>query len=169
MEDLKRAFSLFANAAYTGYAGQRHVEEISPQIIFLEGIRPDEGEFQRVFRSVGVKPPALVPQSATETIFLDEGFAPYREALVDRKVLIRASGSRMEHWAETIANTMSKTNPEMPALLRVGPGHVRERKSILARIGLFQESHFEKFLRRHGYELTVRFKGVLLENVFGRK
>lgn len=168
-QELLRSFSIFANAAYTAYAGLKHVEELSPQIALLEGTRPDDSEFQRAFRSVGVKPPTLIPTSTKEAIFLDEGFEPYELAMSDESPLNREESARMRHWTERILAIMEELSPEAPVLLRVAARHVDDSKSFLENLGLRRAATLPQLLRHSGYELNVLFKGVLLENVFGRK
>lgn len=169
-QELGKAFSTFANASYTVYAGMKYVEEISPEVIFLEGVRPDESDFQRVFRSVGVKPPILFPASSRKAVFLDEGFEPYKLALSGVNSLDKRRGERMRYWAERITATVAESADDSLVLLRIGVRHVGDRRPILDRLGFgFQDRALRKLLSDGGYDMRVIFRGVLLEDVFERK
>jgi hypothetical protein len=167
--ELLRSFSIFANAAYTSYAGSKYVEQLSPQLVLLEGVRPDDSEFQRVFRSVGVKPPALIPSSAEKAIFLDEEFEPYRLAANDEALLNGHEVARMRHWAEKIEAIIKEHSREVPLLLRVATRHVDQSKPFRWNLGLRRQVTLPQLLRNSGYELNILFKSVLLENVFRGK
>lgn len=98
LRTVQRSFRLIANAVYNAYSGQRQAESLSPEILFLQGMPFDPSELQQSFRFVGVRPPEVNPASVKETVFLDEGFEPYR-LLLEGKFDPNDAEGREEHWA----------------------------------------------------------------------
>ena len=122
IQTLRTTFSLIANAVYNAYTGQRHAESLVPEILFLQGIPFDPIELQQSFRYVGVRPPEISPPTVKRTVFLDEGFEPYKRLLdgkLDRKT---ADRGRERFWAERIKSELN--TGKGTALIRSGKEHL---------------------------------------------
>jgi len=167
---LRSSFILIANAVYNAYSGQRHAESIAPQILFLQGIPIEPTELQQAFRFVGVKPPDMCPPSVKTTIFLDEGFEPYKLMLAGRLRRSDAQSGREEHWAKTIESTLSK--PNAPALIRAGTEHIRETRDISERfiksVRRIETGKLPKILRKSGIRLEVIHQVSDVNLAFGK-
>ena len=168
---LQVCFRLIANAVYSAYSAQRHIESISPEILFLQGVPLDPSELQQAFRFVGVKPPDLSPPSVRKIVFLDEGFGPYRLLLdgeLDRDKIERG---REEHWAKLIESTLSSTTGT--ALLRAGSDLVDPPIStfatLLRRIYTGEKGKLRTILRKSRIEIQVVHRTADLNQVFGKR
>lgn len=128
---LRISFTFIANAVYNAYAGQRQVESIAPELLFCEGVPFDNMELQQAFRYVGVRPPEN-PSCVKRTIFLDEGFEPYRLLLEEKIKQGEVNVGREEHWVKVIENALA--NPTVTALMRARGTHLESHKSILRRL-----------------------------------
>jgi len=166
---LKESFYLVANAVYNAYSGQRHVESLAPEILFLQGIPFDPAELQQSFRFVGVRAPDVSPPSVRKTLFLDEGFEPYR-LMLEGKLRLAEMHGREEHWAELIERTLSHTG-EM-ALIRVGADHIDQTGSIVKRLTNVlrqgETGKLPRILRRKGIQIQVVSRTANVNKVFGR-
>ncbi len=167
-EVLTKAFLLFANAAYSAYVAQKYAADLAPDLVFMEGVAFDQERMRKVFRSAGVKPPDLVPSSAKQTIFLDEGYQPYKDALEGKGSAHLDSKDRMEHWIRQIDRHALRSDGKM--LLRASAKQIvpeadmfRVLKSILGAPNLAGT------LKKRGFEVEVLCKTVRLEDVFGKK
>lgn len=164
---LKESFFLVANAVYNAYNGQRHAESLAPEILFLQGIPFDPAELQQSFRFVGVRPPDVSPPSVRKTLFLDEGFEPYR-LMLEGKLRLSEMHGREEHWAELIESALSG---EL-ALIRVGVDHIGQTGSIgkgltnLLRQG--ETGKLPQLLREKGIQINVISRTADVNKVFGR-
>ena len=149
---LQRSFRLIANAVYNAYVGQRHAESLKPRTLFLQGVRFDESELQKSFRFVGVRPPEVSPSSVQKTIFLDEGYEPYkavlegsiRETAIDRK--------REEHWSEVIVENLNEGGKN---LIRTGLNHLEGRPALRQKLSLSKGGRLTSLLGKKGIELQV--------------
>ena len=120
-QTLRTGFRFIANAVYNAYTGQRRVESLVPDILFLQGIPFDLTELQQAFRFVGVKPPDPSPSSVKITAFLDEGFEPYIQLLAGKISSEQAQVGRESHWVRKIKDVLSGQTGK--ALMRVGSEH----------------------------------------------
>ena len=141
LQTLRSSFKFIANAVYNTYAGQRHAESLTPEILFLQGLPFDQTELQQAFRFVGVRPPDPSPVSVKKTYFLDEGFEPYKQFL-EGKTGEQPQKGREKHWAKIIESALS--NQTGNALMRVGSEHV--------------ESHIIRFIPKHTGQLDSLLK-----------
>jgi hypothetical protein len=171
LDTLRVCFKLIANAVYSAYSAQRHVESISPEILVLQGVPFDPAELQQAFRFVGVKPPDVRPSSARKTVFLDEGFEPYKLLLEGKLSRGEVERGREEHWAKLIEATLS--NAGGTALLRAGSDHVVPPESIFARLAkrIYQDEkgNLPAILRKNGIEIQVVHRTADLNQVFGKR
>ena len=141
LETLRSSFKFIANAVYNTYVGQRHAENLTPEILFLQGLPFDQTELQQAFRFVGVKPPDPNPLTVKKTYFLDEGFEPYR-LFFEGKTGEQPQKGREEHWGKIIEGALS--NQPKTALMRVGAEHL--------------ESGMIRFLPKHSGQLVSILK-----------
>ncbi len=130
LHTLQHSFRLVANAVYNAYSSQRQAESLSPETIFLQGVPFEPNELQQSFRFVGVRPPDINPPSVKNTLFLDEGFAPYGLLLHGKIQPKEAQNGREEHWARIIAANLGMGT----ALIRVGALHLNPPGSTVRRI-----------------------------------
>lgn len=168
---LRTNFFLIANAVYNAYSGQRHAESLAPQILFLQGIPFDLSELQQSFRFVGVRPPDVSPPSVKTTVFLDEGFEPYRLMLEGKKTANEADVGREEHWAHVIESTLS--NNDGTALIRAESRHVDLPASFLARFLAHlissKSGKLNLIIRRRGISLRIIHRIPDVNEVYGKK
>ena len=161
---LQSSFRLIANAVYNAYAGQRRVEAIQPQTLFLQGVPIDTGELQRSFRFVGVRPPEVSPPSVHKVIFLDEGFEAYKDILGGKKISTeKVDRGREEHWAGIILQNFDRDGKN---LLRVGLNHV-EPPGLLSNLAGSGEARLRKLLRNCNVELQIIDRIADVNQVFG--
>ena len=127
LSKMRASFSLIANAVYSAFSGQRHAEELAPDILFLQGIPFARTDLEQSFRFVGVRPPDLAPRSVKLTVFLDEDFEPYRRLLNGELTQEEAKADREENWAKVIEATL--TDNKGKALIHVGSEYVDQPTS----------------------------------------
>jgi hypothetical protein len=161
---LRSSFTLIANAVYNAYAGQRHAESVSPELLFLQGVPIEPTELQQAFRFVGVKPPDICPPSVKATVFLDEGFEPYKFLLEGRITPTDAQVGREEHWAHVIESAFSKSPAQ--ALIRAGVEHLTERKGISRRF--VKTGKLPVMLRKSGISLEIIHQVSDVNVAFGK-
>jgi hypothetical protein len=168
---LQTNFFLIANAVYNAYSGQRHAESLAPEILFLQGIPFDPLELQQSFRFVGVRPPDVSPPSVRTTVFLDEGFEPYRLMLEGTKAADEADVGREKHWAHVIESTLSNNNGI--SLIRADAKHVDQTASGLGRIFAdlltSKSGKLTQVLRRRRITLKVIHRLSNVNDVYGKK
>ena len=171
LRTLQTNFFLIANAVYNAYSGQRHTESLAPEILFLQGRPFDPSELHQSFRFVGVRPPDISPPSVKTTVFLDEGFEPYRLMLEGKKTADEADVGREEHWAHVIESTLS--NNDGIALIRADAKHVDQPASKLGRIFAdllkSKSGRLTQVLRRRRITLKVIHRLTNVNEVYGRK
>lgn len=171
LRTLRASFSLIANAVYNAYSGQRHAETLAPEILFLQGIPFDPSELQQSFRFVGVRPPEVSPPSVKETIFLDEGFEPYKLLLNQKLNHNVAQVGREQHWAQVISATLTATNGT--ALIRTGAEHLGQPADPFRRLASTvlgsETGKLPKSLRRMGILIEVVHRIADVNEVFGKK
>ncbi len=168
---LRASFKLIANAVYNAYAGQRHVESIAPEGLFLQGIPIEASELQQAFRFVGVRPPEVSFPSVRKMVFLDEGFEPYK-LLLDKKLNnAAAQHGREEHWAKLIATTMS--NIGGVALIRAGSIHLEPTSDIFGRVARMihrsEQGRLPAILQKTGIQIKITHRTADVNRVFGKR
>jgi hypothetical protein len=167
---LQTSFFLIADAVYCAYSGQRYAESLAPEILFLQGILFDPSELQQSFRFVGVRPPEVSPPTVRTTVFLDEGFEPYRLMLEGKKTVDEADVGREEHWAQVIESTLSKKSGK--ALIRAGTRHVDQAASPLARLFAdlipSRSGKLSRLLQRRGIAMKVVHRISAVNEVYGK-
>jgi hypothetical protein len=167
---LRASFRLIANAVYNAYIGQRHAETLTPEILFLQGIPFDPSELQQSFRFVGVRPPEVGPPSVRKTVFLDEGFEPYKLRLDGKLSDAAAQRGREEHWAELIVDTLAKTGGI--ALIRAGADRLEPAGSVFTRLAKItrrgEQGKLPKILRKAGIQTEVVYRTADVNRVFGK-
>jgi hypothetical protein len=161
---LLNSFRLIANAVYNAYAGQRHAESLEPSILFLQGLPFDPSELQKSFRFVGVRPPEVSPPSVRKTIFLDQGYEPYKAAL-EGKVADATDKGREEHWVEVILENMDQGGKN---LLRSGLNHIAPSSWILQRLKSSRNGRLPGLLKKNGVELKIIERIADVNQVFGK-
>jgi hypothetical protein len=162
---LQNSFRLIANAVYNAYAGQRHVEFLAPQTLFLQGVPFDPGELQKSFRFVGVRPPEVTPPGVQNTIFLDESYEPYTAFLQGKIVEKKLDEGRERHWAEIILKNL---DAHKKSLIRAGLNYIDPSTGLLARLGRPRHRQLPKLLRESGVELQVIDRIADVNRVFGK-
>lgn len=168
---LRASFRLIANAVYNAYTGQRHAESLAPEILFLQGIPFEQTELQQSFRFVGVKPPEVSPPSVKRTVFLDDGFEPYKLLLESKITAEEAERGREQHWAQIISSTL--LGESGTALIRAGRTHLDSPNSALRRIADTlhpqETGNLPNLLRkmRIGLKITERIADV--NQAFGKQ
>jgi len=171
LRTLRASFSLIANAVYNTYGGQRHAESLAPEILFLQGIPFDPSELQQSFRYVGVRPPEISPPTVRKTVFLDEGFEPYKLLLDGKLNSEKAQLGREEHWAKVIEATLTTTNGT--ALIRIGMQHIDQPsnpyKQLARMIRRRQTGILPKLLGRSGILIEVVHRIADVNEAFGKK
>jgi len=170
LSTLRACFSLITNAVYNAFSGQRHAEALAPDILLLQGIPFKQTELEQAFRFVGVKPPDVMPRSVKTTVFLDNGFEPYRHLLDGELTHEQANIGREEHWAGIIEDTLTKNAGK--ALIRAGAEHVDQPRSGLeAIITKFRASRTGRLrgrLQKKGITLKVSYRIENINEVFGK-
>jgi hypothetical protein len=170
-QTLRASFKLIANAVYNAYTAQRHAEALSPEVLFLQGIPFEPMKLQQSFRFVGVKPPEVSPPNVHETVFLDEGFEPYKLLLDGKLSDAEAQHGREEHWAELIEDTLSKT--EGKALIRARANHLEFPSGILARvpkmIHIGEQGKLSTILHNNGIQIKIIHRTADVNRVFGKR
>jgi hypothetical protein len=161
---IQASFRLIANAVYNAYTGQRHAEAVAPRTLFLQGVPFDEGELQKSFRFVGVKPPDVNPPSVKRTIYLDEGFEPYKAVLDEKITLQEADVGREEHWANVIQGNMDVNGKN---LIRAGSNHI-EPRGFLAKLEGSNAGKLAGLVGRYGICVSVIERVADVNRVFGR-
>ena len=159
---IQASFRLIANAVYNAYAGQRQAEALAPETLFLQGIPFQPDEMQRSFRVIGVKPPEVSPPSVRNTVFLDEGFEPYKAQLLGKSSEEEAEDERKEHWAEMILRNLGPTGRN---LIRAGSKHIDPPGGLLRS---FRSSNLSQLLRKGGVEVQVVDRIADVNVVFGK-
>jgi hypothetical protein len=169
LHTIQDSFRLIANAVYNAYLGQRHAESVSPELLFLQGVQFDLNELQQSFRSVGVKPPVIGPPSVKRTIFLDEGFDPYKPVLEGKVTAEGAQKGREEHWARTISAALDN---DATSLIRVGAEHLGFQRSALmkalSRIRQPTTGSLPRILHREGIEIRLVYSIPNVNDVYGK-
>jgi hypothetical protein len=144
---------------------------LAPEILFLQGIPFDPSELQQSFRFVGVRPPDVSPPSVKTTVFLDEGFEPYRIMLEGRKTVDETDVGREEHWAHVIESTLSSNDGI--ALIRAEAKHVDQTASRLGRVFAdllpSKSGRLTQMLRRRGIALKVIHRLSNVNEIYGKK
>jgi hypothetical protein len=162
---LYSSFRLIANAVYNAYAGQRHAEALEPRTLFLQGIHFDAADLQKSFRFVGVRPPEMSPRSVQSTVFLDEGFEPYK-AFLDGKISQReVEDGREEHWAEVILKNLDANGK---SLIRAGSSHVDPPTGLRSKLTRSRDGKLAKLLRRSMVDLQIIDSVADVNQVFGK-
>lgn len=171
LRTLRASFSLIANAVYNAFSGQRHAESLAPETLFLQGIPFDSKEFQQAFRFVGVRPPDVSPPSVKNTVFLDQGFEPYKLLLEGKIGLEEAQTGREEHWAEIIEATLSENNGT--ALIRAGAEHVDESgpplEKIISKLRRSKTGRLPRILQKRDIVIKVIHRVADVNEAFGKK
>jgi hypothetical protein len=161
---IRSSFRLIANAVYNAYAGQRQAEAVAPKTLFLQGIQIDASELEKPFRFVGVKPPEVSPPSAQRTVFLDEGFEPYKALLKGTITERQAGGGREEHWAEVIQSNLDANGKN---LIRAGSNHF-DARGLLGTIRGSRAGKLSGLLRKNDVDLQVVERIADVNRVFGK-
>lgn len=166
---MSESFRLIANSVYSAYSGQRHAESLAPEILFLEGTPVEPIELQQSFRFVGVRPPDVSPPSVKRTVFLDEGFEPYKLLLEGKISHEKAEKGREEHWARGIK---AELRDNETALIRAGAEHVISAKSpitkMLARIRRIETGRLPKLLEREAIAVRLVYQSLDVNEAFGK-
>jgi hypothetical protein len=169
MRTIRESFRLIANAVYNAYSGQRHAESLAPEVLFLQGVPFEPNDLQQSFRFVGVRPPDISPPSVKRTIFLDEGFEPYKLLLDGKMTSEKAQKGREEHWARIIRATLTNGGT---ALIRVGSEHVNLPKSAIMKtltgIRRSARGNLPKILQREGIAIEIIHSIPDVNEVYGR-
>ena len=160
---LTTSFKFMSNAIYNAYAGQRRAETLAPEILFLQGVPFDPTDLQQAFRFVGVRPPET-PTTVKRTIFLDEGFEPYR-LLIEGKDESKVNRGREEHWAARIESTL--TNEAGKALMRIGADHI-EASTLAQRLFLGDTGKILRLLQQKGIKAEVVERVADVNETFGK-
>jgi len=168
---IENSFRLIANAVYNAYSGQRHAESLAPEILFLQGVPFEANELQQSFRFVGVRPPDVSPPSVRRTVFLDEGFEPYK-LLLDGTISNKEAGKgREEHWAKNIEATLN-VNHGTP-LIRAGAEYVNPTASGLRRVlrgmGGANVGRLARILEENAITLQLIHRIADVNEVYGKK
>lgn len=174
-EEMKRtvqaSFRLFANAVYNAYSGQRHAQDLAPEILFLQGVPFDPNELQKSFRYVGVRPPELTPTTVKNVVFLDAGFEPYKLLLDGKTDSQSAQMGREEHWANVIKTTLEKDH--RPALLKVGKEHLEQSRNPIRhfakRVLKDETGKLPVMLLRDGIRIEIAYRIADVNETFARK
>ena len=162
---IQTSFRMIANAVYNAYAGQRGAESLAPRTIFLQGIPFQPDELQRSFRFVGVKPPDVSPPSVRSTVFLDEGFEPYKSLLLDKTTERQIQNGRDVHWAELILRNL---DPNGKNLIRAGSNRIDPRHGPLGMLRGGGGGKLTQLLRNGGVEVQVVERIADVNKVFGK-
>jgi len=169
LHTIQESFRLIANAVYDAYSGQRHAESLAPEVLFLQGVPFEPNELQQSFRFVGVRPPDISPPSVKRTIFLDEGFEPYKLLLEGTITPDKAQKGREEHWARRIKAALNNSGP---ALIRVGAEHVNSTKSVIVKslsgIRRSAPGKLPKILQREGIVIEIVHSIPDVNEVYGK-
>jgi hypothetical protein len=167
---LNASFKTIANAVYSAYSAQRHVESIAPETLFLQGIPFELNELQQSFRFVGVRPPDISPSTVKKTIFLDEGFERFKAVLEGKTTEREAEKGREEHWAKIIQNYLAMETGT--ALIRAGARHLDPPRmpvgTILSRLGVARVGKLPRLLLKSRVELRVIYRVADVNRVFGK-
>jgi hypothetical protein len=163
------SFRVIANAVYNAYNGQRHAESLAPEILFLEGVPFEPIELQQSFRFVGVRPPEISPPSVKRTVFLDEGFEPYKLLLEGKVSREKAQKGREELWAKSIKATLDDYGT---ALIRADAEHLIPPKSaimkMLAEIRRPATGRLPELLEREGLTVNVIYRNLDVNEAYGK-
>jgi len=163
------SFRLIANAVYNAYSGQRHAESLAPEVLFLQGVPFEPNDLQQSFRFVGVRPPDISPPSVKSTVFLDEGFEPYKSLLDGKLTSEKDLKGREEHWARIIRATLTSGGT---ALIRVGSEHVNLPKSAIMKtltgIRRSATGNLPKILQREGIAIEIIHSIPDVNEVYGK-
>jgi hypothetical protein len=162
---LQSSFRLIANAVYNAYTGQRRAEAFEPRTLFLQGVAFDAGELQKSFRFVGVRPPEVSPPSVQRTIFVDEGFEPYKAVFAGKVAEKEAENGREKHWTKVILDNLDGSGKN---LLRVGLNHVEPPMGLLQMLSRNKGGSLPKLLRKNGVELRIVDRVADVNEVFGK-
>ena len=165
VQTLKNSFRFIANAVYSAYEGQRRVESIGPETLFLEGLPFDPTELQQAFRFVGVKPPDPRPSTVKKMTYLDEGFEPYKQLLEGKIGPEHAQVGRELHWVNTIHDVIREQTGH--AVIRVGSKHLEG--SLITRILRAQTGQLIELLRRRDIEVKIVEKIADVNEAFGKR
>jgi hypothetical protein len=167
---LQESFYLITNAVYSAYSGQRHVESLSPDILFLQGTLFDPVEIRQSFRFVGVKPPAISPPTVRKTVFLDEGFQPYGLMLEGKLMPHEAQLGREEHWAKLIETHLA--DAKGTALIRAGANHVDQAQTLFKQLQNMihrdESGKLPRILQRKGIQIKVVHRIADVNLVLGK-
>jgi len=170
LHTLQESFHLITNAVYGAYSGQRHVESLSPDILFLQGTFLDPAEIGQSFRFVGVKPPAISLPSVRRTVFLDEGFEPYKLMLEGKLMPHEAQHGREKHWAKLIETDLADARGT--ALIRAGANHIDQAQSVLRRLQNMihrdESGKLPRILHRKGIQIKVVHRIADVNPVLGK-
>jgi hypothetical protein len=159
------SFRLLANAVYNAYTGQRRIESLAPQTLFLQGTRFEPSELEKSFRYVGVRPPEISSPSVKKAVFLDEGFEPYR-ALLEGKITERQiEEGRAEHWVEVILQNLDLDGKK---LIRAGSNHIDPQRGFHRMFGGSRVGKLPKLLKKREIEVQIVERVADVNRVFGR-
>ena len=170
LRTLRSSFALIANAVYNAFTGQRYVESLAPSTLFIQGVPFEPAELQQIFRFVGIRPPEISPPSTRTTVFLDEGFEPYRRLLEGKLKPRDTQTGREEYWAKRIEAILSESNGT--ALIRAGADHVdqpnRTYKQLANRIHRIETGNLPRVLLNNGIQIRVIHRIADVNRVFGK-
>jgi hypothetical protein len=160
LRTLRESFQLVTNVVYTAYSDQRHLESISPDLLFVQGTFLSQEVLQQSFRFVGVKPPSISPATVRKTVFLDETFEPYQLMLNGRIIPQQAQHGREEHWAKLITSNLAYDDRK--PVIRAGADHLEQ---VYHKFGITQKMihHDEsgklpRILEKNGIHIEVVHK-----------
>jgi len=161
---IENSFRLFANAVYSVYTSQRRIESLAPQTLFFQGIPFEPSELQKSFRYVGVRPPEISPPGVRRTVFLDEGFEPYKALLEGKVSEGQAEEGREEYWARVISQNLTASGK---SLIRAGANHV-PAGCLLRRFRGRRTGRLPILLRKSGIEIQEIDRVADVNKVFGK-
>jgi hypothetical protein len=157
---LKASFKFISNAVYNTYAGQRRIESLMPNLLFLQGIPFAPTGLQQTFRFVGVRPPEN-PATMKRTIFLDEGFEPYTS--LDGTAA--NNRGREQYWVKKIEATLSSENGK--PLMRVGVEHL-DTSGLTGMLMLGARGRLTRLLQQRGIRVEIVDRVADVNQVFGK-
>lgn len=163
---LRASFSLIANAVYNAFSSQKQTSALAPEILFLQGIPIERSDLEQAFRFVGVRPPELAPGSVGKTVFLDEGFEPYKRLLSGQITLEQTENGREQHWAGVVEKTLAGASGK--ALVRVGVKHV-DQPGVLSRLRRSNTGRLPKMLKENGIRLEIVHRTEDINRAIGKK
>lgn len=170
MRTILESFRLIANAVYNAYSGQRHAESLAPEVLFLQGVPFEPNDLQQSFRFVGVRPPDISPPSVKRTVFLDEGFEPYKLLLDGKITSEKDQKDREEHWARIIRATLTSGGTALVGSF--GSEHVNLPKSAIMKtltgIRRSATGNLPRILQREGIAIEIIHSIPDVNEVYGK-